>query len=73
MSCPRCGADNQCLVTSAASVGTNLNTKTAACAGDVSCWCFQVPITAEQRLLLPKSDSCYCAACLDELVREIKI
>jgi hypothetical protein len=72
MSCPRCGADNQCQVASATNAGTSVNAKTAICTGNQSCWCFQVPITAEQRLLLPKSDSCYCAACLDALVREIK-
>ena len=68
MSCPRCGADNQCAVATKAPNASVAQTQT--CAGDVSCWCFQVPLTAEQRALLPKSTSCYCAACLNFLVRE---
>lgn len=69
MSCPRCGADNQCAVAAKTQVTAAAQTK---CAGDLSCWCFQVQLTPEQRALLPKSTSCYCAVCLDFLVQEIK-
>lgn len=70
MSCPRCGADNQCAVAATEQVTAVAQAKT--CAGDLSCWCFQVPLSLEQRALLPKSTSCYCAACLDFLVKEIQ-
>jgi hypothetical protein len=70
MSCPRCGADNQCAVATKAQVSAVAPTE--RCAGDLSCWCFQVQLTPEQRALLPKSTSCYCAACLDFLVQEIQ-
>ncbi len=69
MSCPRCGADNQCAMVKAPVTANALN---QTCAGDVSCWCFQVPLTVKQREQLPKSASCYCAACLAVLVQEIR-
>lgn len=70
MTCPRCGADNLCAVTAKKTVSTL--PQTAGCAGDQSCWCFQVQLSSEQRALLPKSTSCYCAVCLELLVREIQ-
>ncbi len=71
MSCPRCGADNQCLVERASDVVLSTAVQASGCAGDQSCWCFQVPLTPVQRALLPVSSSCYCAACLDALVKEV--
>lgn len=71
MSCPRCGADNQCAVVSNEDVATTGQSKAAGCAGDLTCWCFQVPLTPAQRAFLPASSSCYCAACLQALVLEI--
>ncbi|MFN6970454.1 MAG: cysteine-rich CWC family protein [Rheinheimera sp.] len=68
MSCPRCGTDNQCQMTS---VAPSINSQQTSCGGDASCWCFQLVLTPEQRALLPSSSSCYCAACLDELVTAI--
>jgi len=72
MSCPRCGAANQCLMEAAVKVGATTDVKGAGCTGDQRCWCFQVPLTSAQRAMLPQSNSCYCAACLDILVQEIK-
>lgn len=70
MSCPRCGGDNQCAV--AAKSPAIIVTPNEVCAGDQSCWCFAVVMTPEQRQRLPKSSSCYCAACLNFLVQEIQ-
>ncbi len=72
MSCPRCGADNQCLMETAEKVAVINDAKDSGCAGDQSCWCFQIPLTSEQRAMLPVSNVCYCASCLELLVREIK-
>jgi len=71
MSCPRCGADNQCAMEADPKLATGANPNRADCAGDQSCWCFQVPLTSAQRAMLPASNSCYCAACLEFLVRDI--
>lgn len=70
MSCPRCGADNQCVM---AQTTTTAAPSKQGCAGDLSCWCFQVPLTVQQREQLPKSTSCYCATCLAALVQEIQV
>ena len=69
MNCPRCGGENQCALATLAS--DQQTPSEQACRGDVSCWCFQVAITPEQRARLPQSASCYCQACLDALVREL--
>lgn len=67
MNCPRCGANNRCGVT----VKEPQSLPKADCAGDLSCWCFQLQLTAEQRAQLPESASCYCLTCLEWLTREV--
>jgi len=69
MSCPRCGADNQC---GAAAIAATSGDSGPGCTRDQQCWCFQVQLTADQRTTLPQSAACYCAACLDVLVRDIQ-
>ncbi|MBU1438270.1 MAG: cysteine-rich CWC family protein [Gammaproteobacteria bacterium] len=71
MSCPRCGAENQCLVESGQMVTTSNPSQMTGCSKDQNCWCFKVPLTPLQRASLPTSSSCYCAACLDILVKEV--